>query len=229
MGPGVGPEGWLRQFAHPFGGAVCRGHAQYPAFASDPSEVAAGFLVSLYHVVCNLPQLHMHAVIFSPLQFLCILLLKKTFVQVQTLQQSVPGPRSQPVSGRLACFNHHFSGPRRRAIDSRVHSFFLFVYLFWLRWGFSAVCGLSLVAASEGYSSLQCMGFSSWWLHLLRSTGSRCVGFCSCGSWASVVVAHGFQRAGSVAVAHGPSRSAACGIFPDQGSNLCLLHWQADS
>ena len=23
--------------------------------------------------------------------------------------------------------------------------------------------------------------------------------------------------------------STACGIFPDQGSNLCLLHWQADS
>ena len=31
------------------------------------------------------------------------------------------------------------------------------------------------------------------------------------------------------AQAHGPSRSAACGIFPDQGSNPCPLHWQADS
>ena len=44
---------------------------------------------------------------------------------------------------------------------------------------------------------------------LLRSTGSR--------------------RAGSVVVAHRPSCSAACGIFPDQGSNPCPLHWQADS
>ena len=44
---------------------------------------------------------------------------------------------------------------------------------------------------------------------LLRSTGSRC--------------------AGSVAVAHGLSCSVACGIFPDQGSNRCPLHWQADS
>ena len=26
-----------------------------------------------------------------------------------------------------------------------------------------------------------------------------------------------------------PSCSAACGIFPDQGSNPCPLHWQADS
>ena len=45
----------------------------------------------------------------------------------------------------------------------------------------------------------------------------------------SVVVAHGLQSAGSVVVAHGLSCSAACGIFPDQGSNLCPLHWQADS
>ena len=67
MCPGVGPERWLRWSAHPFGGAVCRGHARYPAFASGSSEVAAGFLVFLYLVVHNLPQLYMHAVIFSPL------------------------------------------------------------------------------------------------------------------------------------------------------------------
>ena len=30
-------------------------------------------------------------------------------------------------------------------------------------------------------------------------------------------------------MAHRPSLSTACGIFPDQGSNLCPLHWQADS
>ena len=36
-------------------------------------------------------------------------------------------------------------------------------------------------------------------------------------------------RTGSVVVAHGPSCSEACGIFPDQGSNPCSLHWQADS
>ena len=39
----------------------------------------------------------------------------------------------------------------------------------------------------------------------------------------------GSRRAGSVIVAHGPSCSAARGIFPDQGSNPCPLHWQADS
>ena len=48
-------------------------------------------------------------------------------------------------------------------------------------------------------------------------------------SWASAVVAPGLQREGSVVVARGLTCSVACGIFPDQGSNPCLLHWQADS
>ena len=69
--------------------------------------------------------------------------------------------------------------------------------------------GLSLVAASGGHSSSQCAGLSLSRPLLLRSTGSRC--------------------AGSVVVAHGPSCAAACGIFPDQGSNPCPLHWQAES
>ena len=34
---------------------------------------------------------------------------------------------------------------------------------------------------------------------------------------------------GSVALGPGLSCSVACGIFPDQGSNLSLLHWQVDS
>ena len=85
---------------------------------------------------------------------------------------------------------------------------YLFIY-FWLCCVFISVRGLSLVAASGGHSSLRCTGLSLSWPLLLQSTGSR--------------------HTGSVAVAHGPSCSAACGIFPDQGLNLCPLHWQADS
>ena len=33
----------------------------------------------------------------------------------------------------------------------------------------------------------------------------------------------------SVVVVHRLSCSAACGILPNQGSNPCPLHWQADS
>ena len=48
--------------------------------------------------------------------------------------------------------------------------------------GSVAARGLSLVAASGGFSSLRCAGFSLRWLLLLRSTGSRRVGFSSCGT-----------------------------------------------
>ena len=61
--------------------------------------------------------------------------------------------------------------------------FYSFIY-FWPHWVFTAACGLSLAAASGGYSSLQCMGFSLQWLLLLQSTGHRHTGFSSCGSWA---------------------------------------------
>ena len=84
----------------------------------------------------------------------------------------------------------------------------LFIY-FWLCWVFVSVQGPSPVAASRGHSSSRCVGLSLSRPLLLRSTSSR--------------------RAGSVVVAHRPSCSAACGIFPDQGSNPCPLRWQADS
>ena len=84
---------------------------------------------------------------------------------------------------------------------------YLFIY-FWLCWVFVSVRGLSLVAASGGHSSSRYAGLSLSRPLPLRSTSSR--------------------RAGSVVVAHGLSCSAACGIFPGQGSNPCPLHWQAD-
>ena len=100
-GPRVQPEGWLRWPAHPFGG-VCRRHAQNPAFAPNTlllhsvlQQWQLGVVVFLYLVVPNLPQLHRHAVIFSPLAFLCILCLREVLVQMQALQPlqpRVPGP-----------------------------------------------------------------------------------------------------------------------------------------
>ena len=93
-------------------------------------------------------------------------------------------------------------------LNEMVVFFFKFIYL-WLCWVFISVRGLSLVVASGGHSSSQCAGLSLSRPFLFRSTGSRC--------------------AGSVIVAHGPSCSAARGIFPDQGSNPCPLHRQADS
>ena len=82
----------------------------------------------------------------------------------------------------------------------------------------------------------------------------RCVGFLSsCGAWAAycsgfsfvelglqgvwaqlwrvslVVVIPRLESTGSIVVARGVSCSAACGVFPDQGSNPFLLQWQVDS
>ena len=48
------------------------------------------------------------------------------------------------------------------------------------------------------------------------------------GEWASVAGAHGPSSPGSQALEH-RLNPRACGIFPDQGSNLSLLHWQMDS
>ncbi|XP_073649976.1 fibroblast growth factor receptor 2 isoform X13 [Tursiops truncatus] len=56
---------------------------------------------------------------------------------------------------------------------------------------------------------LRYAGLSLLWPLPLRSTGSG--------------------RAGSAAMAHGPSRFTACGILPDRGTNLRPLHRQADS
>ena len=61
--PGVGPDGRLRRFAHFFCGGVCRGLEHYPAFAPSSSQVAVRFLVFLYLVVHNLPQLYLNSVI----------------------------------------------------------------------------------------------------------------------------------------------------------------------
>ena len=122
----------------------------------------------------------------------------------------------------IAFFNRIAQEDQLSAFFLRMNQFFcffvfnvmihLFICLFvclWLCWVFVSVRALSLVVASRGHSSSRCAGFSLSRPLLLRSTGSR--------------------RAGSVVVAHGPSCSMACGIFPDQGSNLCPLHWQADS
>ena len=94
--------------------------------------------------------------------------------------------------------------------------FILFYFIYLFIYLFLAVLGLGFCA--RAFSSCGKRGplfiavrgpLTIMWPLLLRSTGSRC--------------------AGSVVVAHRPSCSTACGIFPDQGSNPCPLHQQADS
>ena len=49
------------------------------------------------------------------------------------------------------------------------------------------------------------------------------------GVWVSVVVVPGLQSTGSIVVVPRPSGSKACGVFPDQGLNPCLLPWEVGS
>ena len=83
---------------------------------------------------------------------------------------------------------------------------YLFV-CFWLCWVFAAAWAFLHLWRLAATLELWCTGFSSQWLLLL---------------WSSRVWAQDFM-------VQGLSSSAACGIFLDQGSNPCLLHWQVDS
>ena len=75
---------------------------------------------------------------------------------------------------------------------------------------------VSVAAQAVAGGAPHCGGFSC--------PGARAVGLAG-----SVAAACRLSSARSVVVAYGLSCSPACEIFPDQGSNPCPLHWQADS
>ena len=97
-----------------------------------------------------------------------------------------------------------------------------FIYLFiifWLHWVFITAwafsgCGEWGLPSSYGAQAPHCGGFS-------------CCQAWALGAWASGDVM--CRLYSSVVVAHRPSYPMACRIFPDQGSNPCPLHGQADS
>ena len=103
------------------------------------------------------------------------------------------------------------------------HSLFMAVL------GLHCCTGFSQVAASWACSPaavhwfLICRGFCC-----CRSWAVGHKSFSICGPWAQQLW-YLLWSTGSVAVARGLSCSAACGIFLDQGSKLCPLHWQAES
>ena len=106
---------------------------------------------------------------------------------------------------------HCFWNCRRQ---SHFLKFYLFIY-FGLHWVSTAALRLSVAAVSGGCSSLQC-------LHS-RCSGLSCFTAQAPGTQASVAAALRLSICGT------DLHSATCGIFPDQGSNPCPLHWQAES
>ena len=98
--------------------------------------------------------------------------------------------------------------------------FFLIIYSFFTVLGLCCCLGFSLVGTSRGYSLVAV-------LRLLITVASPVMEYGLSGIRASVVVACGLYSIGSIVVVYGLSCFSACGIFWDQGSKLCLLHWQA--
>ena len=106
-----------------------------------------------------------------------------------------------------------------------VFKFYLFIFQFWLCWVFIAA-----------WAFLQwCSGFFTFSLFHFQVVSLEAELGLS-GAQASVVAMLGLSSCGSQALEH---RLKGCGtqaqllcsvlIFPDQGSNLCPLHWQAYS
>ena len=79
----------------------------------------------------------------------------------------LPRPGLEPVSPALAGRFSTTAPPGKPKFYFFIFYFkFIYLFNFWLCWVFVAACGLPLVAASGGYSSLRCAGFSFWWLLL---------------------------------------------------------------
>ena len=79
----------------------------------------------------------------------------------------------------------------------------------------------SLDAMSRGYPLVVMCGLLIVVVSLVAEPGFRASRF--------RVVVPRLKSTGSIVVVHGLSCSTPYGILPDQGLNLCLLQWQADS
>ena len=109
-------------------------------------------------------------------------------------------------------------------------NFFLIYFIFLAVLGLRCCKGFSLVVESRGYALVVTHRLLIVVASLVTKHGLQ-------GVQVSVVAAHGLSSCGSPALKH---RLSSCGawaqllggmweIFPDQGSNLCFLHWQVDS
>ena len=105
----------------------------------------------------------------------------------------------------------------------------LYLFLFLIVAGSLLLHELFCSCASGGYSLAVVHKLLTAVSLLLLSIGSRALRLQQLKLVGSGVVAPRLQGLRSVDVAHGFCSSLVCGIFPDQGQNLCLLHWQAAS
>ena len=91
-------------------------------------------------------------------------------------------------------------------------------WVFVATWIFSSCGEQGLLFRCDAWTS-HCSGFSC-----CRKQALGCMGLSSCSPWA--------QSCSPLALEHRLNScacSVTCGIFLDQGSNPCSLHWQVDS
>ena len=106
---------------------------------------------------------------------------------------------------------------------------FIYLFIFGCS-GSPFLCGLFFSCGDQGLLSSRRAqashggGFSHCGAQALGRPGFR-----SCSSWAQQLWLPGSKSTGSVDVDLGLSCSSACEVFPHQGLNPCLLHWQVDS
>ena len=102
----------------------------------------------------------------------------------------------------------------------RPYMFTIIFIHFWLYRVFTA-CRPFSGCGEQRLPFLAVTGCSLWWPALLQSVGWRAL--------ASAVAACGLESPGLTVAVHRLSCSVACGIFLDEGSSPCLLHWLAES
>ena len=83
-------------FCPPLRWCCVQGASRAPYFFSWLFKSGSWVFDLFVSFVQNLLQLHMHAVVFSPIQFLCILLLEDS--TCKHCSTAAKGPGSQPVS-----------------------------------------------------------------------------------------------------------------------------------
>ena len=106
----------------------------------------------------------------------------------------------------------------QRSSSLRIWSDVLFFFLIYFIYSLLAALGLHCGARAS-----HCGGFSC----CMQSTGSRRAAPSSSGMWAQQLWFTGSRAQAQQLWCTGLT-APACGIFLDQGSNLCSLHWQAD-
>ena len=107
--------------------------------------------------------------------------------------------------------------------------FIILLILIFAALGLRCCTGFSLAVASRGYSLVAMCELLTVVASPIAEQGSRAGRLPYLQHMDSAVAAPGLQSTGSTVVAHGLSCSTACGIFQNQRSNLCFLHWQVDS